>query len=114
MDGRQRTHVVEVVLDEAALRAREHPRELIGIDQAAAAGADDLAGVLVEWLEPFGRPTLDGGRDAGGDSGHADAGDSGRDGGGFHAMYGLPPSWDDDGGGIHAMYGLPPSHGEEQ
>ena len=47
------------------VRSGEHARELVGVDQAAAAGADDLAGVLVERLEPLGRRRLDGRRDAG-------------------------------------------------
>ena len=55
--GTRAPSVVEVVLDEAALRPGEHTRELVGVDQAAAAGADDLAGVLVERLEPLGRRT---------------------------------------------------------
>ena len=57
VDGHQGAGVVEVVLDEAAVRTGEHPRELVGVDQAAATGAGDVAGVLVERLEPLGRRT---------------------------------------------------------
>ena len=42
--GHQRAGVVEVVLDEAPVRAGEHPLELIGVDQATATGPGDVGG----------------------------------------------------------------------
>ena len=39
------------------------PGELVGVDQAAPAGPDDVAGVVVERLEALGRRRLQGGRD---------------------------------------------------
>ena len=58
-DGDEGARVVEVVLDEAAVRAGQHLLELVGVDQAPPPGAQHLAGVVVERLEPLGRRQLD-------------------------------------------------------
>ena len=55
VDRDERPGVVEVVLDDRAAVAGDHRLQLVGVDQAAAAGADDLLGVVVERLEPLGR-----------------------------------------------------------
>ncbi len=65
VDRHQRAGVVEVVLDEAAVGTGEHAGELVGVDQAAAAGAHDVAVVLVERLQRLGRRRLQRRRDAG-------------------------------------------------
>ena len=57
--GTRSAGVVEVVLDERAAGAGQHGRELVGVDEAAAAGPEHLGGVVVERAEQLGRRRLD-------------------------------------------------------
>ena len=50
VDGHEPAVVVEVVLDERPAGAVQQRHQLVGVDEPAAAGLDELAGVVVERL----------------------------------------------------------------